>query len=120
MGRQACFPGSWCCQGEWSTHLKAMVRLSFQGLRIGWTYPYIVPMKWEDGWPVIGVNGKVPETLIFQEQGIDTRHRGFRRVQPKERRSGASSSVAVEPQSRQQPVVCNQEKRLPPAYHRAY
>ena len=25
--------------------------------------PYIVPMKWEDGWPVIGVNGKVPETL---------------------------------------------------------
>ena len=25
--------------------------------------PYIVPMKWEDGWPVIGVEGKVPETL---------------------------------------------------------
>lgn len=25
--------------------------------------PYIVPMKWENGWPVIGVNGKVPETL---------------------------------------------------------
>jgi beta-xylosidase len=25
--------------------------------------PYIVPMKWEDGWPVIGVAGKVPETL---------------------------------------------------------
>ncbi len=25
--------------------------------------PYLVPMKWEDGWPVIGVNGKVPETL---------------------------------------------------------
>jgi beta-xylosidase len=25
--------------------------------------PYIVPMKWEDGWPVIGVNGKIPETL---------------------------------------------------------
>jgi beta-xylosidase len=25
--------------------------------------PYIVPMKWEDGWPVIGVNGKVPETI---------------------------------------------------------
>jgi beta-xylosidase len=25
--------------------------------------PYIVPMKWEDGWPVIGVNDKVPETL---------------------------------------------------------
>ncbi len=25
--------------------------------------PYIVPMKWEDGWPVIGIGGKVPETL---------------------------------------------------------
>jgi beta-xylosidase len=25
--------------------------------------PYIVPIKWEDGWPVIGINGKVPETL---------------------------------------------------------
>ena len=25
--------------------------------------PFLVPMKWEDGWPVIGVDGKVPETL---------------------------------------------------------
>jgi len=25
--------------------------------------PYLVPMKWIDGWPVFGVNGKVPETL---------------------------------------------------------
>jgi len=25
--------------------------------------PYIVPLKWVDGWPVIGVDGKVPETL---------------------------------------------------------
>jgi len=25
--------------------------------------PYIVPLKWEDGWPVIGVGGKVPEKL---------------------------------------------------------
>jgi beta-xylosidase len=25
--------------------------------------PYLVPVKWEDGWPVIGVNGKVPESL---------------------------------------------------------
>ena len=25
--------------------------------------PYLVPMKWEDGWPVLGINGKVPETL---------------------------------------------------------
>lgn len=25
--------------------------------------PYIVPVKWEDGWPILGENGKVPETL---------------------------------------------------------
>jgi beta-xylosidase len=25
--------------------------------------PYIVPMKWEDGWPVIGVDGKAPDVL---------------------------------------------------------
>jgi beta-xylosidase len=25
--------------------------------------PYLVPLKWEDGWPVIGVNGKVPDNL---------------------------------------------------------
>lgn len=25
--------------------------------------PYLVPVKWEDGWPVIGENGRVPETL---------------------------------------------------------
>jgi beta-xylosidase len=25
--------------------------------------PYLVPVKWEDGWPVLGVDGKVPEYL---------------------------------------------------------
>jgi len=25
--------------------------------------PYLIPVKWEDGWPVLGVNGKLPETL---------------------------------------------------------
>jgi len=25
--------------------------------------PYLVPVKWEDGWPVFGVDGKVPDTL---------------------------------------------------------
>ena len=25
--------------------------------------PYLIPVKWEDGWPIIGVNGKVPESL---------------------------------------------------------
>jgi beta-xylosidase len=25
--------------------------------------PYLVPLKWEDGWPVLGVDGKVPDEL---------------------------------------------------------
>lgn len=25
--------------------------------------PYLVPVKWEDGWPVIGIKGKVPDHL---------------------------------------------------------
>ncbi|TSJ36482.1 glycosyl hydrolase 43 family protein [Mucilaginibacter corticis] len=25
--------------------------------------PYLVPVKWEDGWPILGEKGKVPETL---------------------------------------------------------
>ena len=25
--------------------------------------PYLVPAKWEDGWPILGVDGKVPKTL---------------------------------------------------------
>ncbi len=29
--------------------------------------PYIVPMRWEDGWPVIGVEGKVPDVLDLPE-----------------------------------------------------
>jgi len=25
--------------------------------------PYLVPVTWKDGWPVLGINGKVPQTL---------------------------------------------------------
>lgn len=25
--------------------------------------PYLVPVQWEDGWPILGVDGKVPESL---------------------------------------------------------
>jgi len=25
--------------------------------------PYLVPVKWEDGWPILGIDGKVPENL---------------------------------------------------------
>ncbi|RYX86131.1 hypothetical protein EON83_02615 [bacterium] len=30
--------------------------------------PFLVPVKWEDGWPVLGVDGKVPETLDIPTQ----------------------------------------------------
>ncbi|NDV57118.1 glycoside hydrolase [Bacteroides sp. 519] len=30
--------------------------------------PYIVPMKWEDGWPVFGDNGIVPDLLDIEAQ----------------------------------------------------
>lgn len=29
--------------------------------------PYLVPVKWQDGWPVLGENGKVPEKLALPE-----------------------------------------------------
>lgn len=29
--------------------------------------PYLVPVAWEDGWPVLGVEGKVPEALALPE-----------------------------------------------------
>lgn len=29
--------------------------------------PYLVPVKWEDGWPVLGVDGKVPQYLGLPE-----------------------------------------------------
>jgi beta-xylosidase len=31
--------------------------------------PYLVPMTWEDGWPVLGIDGKVPETLDIPTYG---------------------------------------------------
>jgi len=29
--------------------------------------PYLVPVKWENGWPVLGIDGKVPDTLDLPE-----------------------------------------------------
>ena len=42
--------------GEWFAYL-------FQDHGAVGRIPYLVPVKWEDGWPVLGVDGKVPETL---------------------------------------------------------
>ena len=43
-------------QGDWYAYL-------FQDHGAVGRIPYLVPVKWEDGWPVIGIDGKVPETL---------------------------------------------------------
>jgi beta-xylosidase len=43
-------------QGEWYTYL-------FRDFGAVGRIPYLVPVKWEDGWPVLGVEGKVPDTL---------------------------------------------------------
>ena len=43
-------------QGEWFAYL-------FRDYGAVGRIPYVVPVKWEDGWPVLGVDGKVPDTL---------------------------------------------------------
>lgn len=43
-------------QGDWYAYL-------FRDYGAVGRIPYLVPVKWEDGWPVLGVDGKVPETL---------------------------------------------------------
>ena len=42
--------------GEWFAYL-------FRDFGAVGRIPYLVPIKWADGWPVIGVNGKVPDQL---------------------------------------------------------
>lgn len=43
-------------QGDWYAYL-------FRDYGAVGRIPYLAPVKWEDGWPVIGVDGKVPDTL---------------------------------------------------------
>lgn len=43
-------------KGEWFAYL-------FRDYGAVGRIPYLVPVKWEDGWPLLGVEGKVPETL---------------------------------------------------------
>lgn len=43
-------------KGEWYSYL-------FRDYGAVGRIPYLVPVKWEDGWPVLGSNGRVPETL---------------------------------------------------------
>jgi beta-xylosidase len=42
--------------GKWYAYL-------FQDYGAVGRIPFLVPVKWEDGWPVLGIDGKVPATL---------------------------------------------------------
>lgn len=42
--------------GEWFAYL-------FRDYGAAGRIPYLLPVKWEDGWPVLGIGGKVPEIL---------------------------------------------------------
>jgi beta-xylosidase len=51
-------------QGEWYAYL-------FQDCGAVGRVPFLVPVKWADGWPVLGLDGKVPERLNLPEgQGL--------------------------------------------------
>jgi len=47
-------------KGEWFAYL-------FRDYGSVGRIPYVVPVKWVDGWPVIGDNGKLPETRNLAE-----------------------------------------------------
>jgi len=46
--------------GEWFAYL-------FRDYGAVGRIPYLIPVKWEDGWPVLGENGKTPESLDLPE-----------------------------------------------------
>jgi uncharacterized protein len=43
-------------EGDWYAYL-------FRDYGAVGRIPYLVPVQWDDGWPVLGVDGKVPDTL---------------------------------------------------------
>jgi len=54
--------------GKWYSYL-------FQDCGAVGRIPYLVPVEWVDGWPVIGVDGKAPEYLPIKAQ--EDRHAGI-------------------------------------------
>lgn len=42
--------------GKWYAHM-------FRDYGAVGRIPYLIPVQWEDGWPVFGIDGKVPDTL---------------------------------------------------------
>ncbi|HSV76371.1 MAG TPA: glycoside hydrolase 43 family protein [Bacteroidales bacterium] len=49
--------------GEWYAYM-------FRDFGAVGRIPYMIPMTWKDGWPVLGINGKVPDTLDIPVENI--------------------------------------------------
>ncbi|MCF0233944.1 MAG: glycosyl hydrolase 43 family protein [Thermoguttaceae bacterium] len=48
--------------GKWYAYL-------FQDCGAVGRIPFLIPVEWEDGWPVLGVDGKIPMTLNIKKTG---------------------------------------------------
>ena len=60
--------------------------------------PYWVPVKWENSWPVLGVEGKVPEMLnLPASRGIIPGIVATDEFKRKKKRSGSTPCMAMEP-----------------------
>ena len=102
-------------QGEWFAYL-------FRDYGAVGRVPYLVPVKWENGWPILGVDGKVPDTLNLPLNMMGTggvagivASDDFKRSPGQPR---AAAGVAVESQSRQHALVCDQASRIFALDHR--
>ena len=78
--------------------------------------PYLVPVTWKDGWPVLGENGKAPMTLDIPAggQGVSGVS-GIVASDEFDRQPGAPDAaprLAMESQSRQQALVSHATARL--------
>jgi len=78
-------------KGDWYAYL-------FRDFGAVGRIPYLVPVKWEDGWPVIGDNGKVPETLSLpHSKGINPGIVASDEFSRKKRGAEITLSMAMEP-----------------------
>jgi beta-xylosidase len=50
-------------EGDWYAYL-------FRDYGAVGRIPYLTPMSWEDGWPVLGIDGKVPDALDIPVENI--------------------------------------------------
>jgi hypothetical protein len=74
--------------------------------------PFIVPMRWEDGWPVLGVDGKVPMTLEIPAGREGWAISSPPTISNESRRPRIPLGLAVEPQPGPSALVTHRTSRL--------